>query len=293
MTLDRRGLMAGLAAGLVAPAAFARTYGDAVNTIGENLDQIRAKGRIRIAFYRDFFPYAYEAGGRWTGIDVDLAALIAERLGVALEPMPFTAGETVDDDLRNVVWRGSVVDKTWANLLLHVPVNRELEIRSELAVVFGAYHVERLALALDPDRFEGEFTAEDLVGRKVGVEIDTLGDFWLSMAEGGRVRDATVHFPTPELAATALKAGELDAMVAPIGQLEALLGAERARMELRTDDFAGLAVTSWPIGCSVRENARDLGYAVGDIVDAAMRDGAIPAIFARHGVTWRAPVVLD
>jgi ABC-type amino acid transport substrate-binding protein len=291
--MQRRRVLAGMgglaAAGLARPVR-ARLYADTVNTIGETLDEVRAKGRIRIAFYRDFRPFSYEEDGRWTGTDLEIARLIADGLGVALEPMPIAAGETVEDDLRNAVWRGLTVDKSWANLLLHVPVARELELRNELAVIFGAYHVEKLGLALDPQQVEGgAFTFDLLAGRKVGVELDTLGDIYLSMTGGGRLRDTAVRFHRPEEAAQALVAGEVAAMIAPLSQIEALLGPERPRFELLADVFPGLAVTSWPVGAAVRENARDLGYAVGDILAAGVRGGAVAAAFARHGVTHRAP----
>lgn len=294
----RRLLEAGLyglaAAGLARPTD-ARTYADTVNTIGESLDELRAKGRIRIAFYRDFAPFAFEGeGGRWAGIDVEIAGLIASRLGLELEPMPIQAGETVDDDLRNAVWRGATVDKSWANLLLHVPVSRELGIRNELVVIFGAYHIEKLGLALDPAQVEGgEFSLDLLAGRPIGVELDTLGDVYLSMTSGGRFREATRRFRRPDEAVEALVGGEVAAVVAPMSQIEGLLGPERGRFELLTDVFPGLSVTSWAIGCSVRENARDLGYAVADIVAAAIRDGTMAGIFSRYGVTYRAPELME
>ncbi|MEK0084499.1 substrate-binding periplasmic protein [Benzoatithermus flavus] len=294
----RRRLLAGLcglgAFGLARPI-LARTYADTVNTVGENLDELRAKGRIRIAFYRDFAPFSYEdADGHWAGIDVEIAGLIAKSLGLGLDLMPIQAGETVDDDLRNAVWRGTPIDKSWANLLLHVPVSRELEVRNELVAIFGAYHVEKLALALDPARIEGgAFSLDLLSGHTIGVELDTLGDFYLSMTAGGRFREATRRFHGTGEAVAALVAGEVAAVIAPAGQIEGLLGPERGRFELLTDVFPGLAVTSWSVGCAVRENARDLGYAVGDIVAAAVKNGTMAGIFGRHGVTYRAPVVME
>lgn len=293
MRLRRRGLLAGLAGIALARPALARTYSDTVSSVGENLDTIRAKGRIRIAFYRDFAPFSAEGPQGWAGIDVDLAGLIAQELGVGLETVPFPAGENVDDDLRNMIWRGSVVDHSWANLMLHAPVSRELELRNELVVLFGPYCIERLAMALDPARFDGELTAAALVGHRIGVEVDTLGDFWLSMTQGGALRELTVHFREADQAIAALAQGEVAAVIAPLSQLEAGLGPERGRMEIVDNLFDGLAVTHWPIGCAVRENARDLGYAVGDIMAAAVRDGRIAAIFARHGVTWHSPAAAE
>jgi hypothetical protein len=40
------------------------------------------------------------------GIDVDLAAALADTLGMKVTPLPFQADENMDDDLRNMVWQG-------------------------------------------------------------------------------------------------------------------------------------------------------------------------------------------
>lgn len=296
MTLPRRRLLAGLgglaAAGLPALAR-GRTYSDTVNTIGQTLDEIRAAGSVRIAFYRDYRPFSWEAEAGWTGIDLEVAGLIAEGLGVGLGPMPIQAGETVDDDLRNAVWRGFTVDKSWANLLLHVPVDRQLEIRSELAVIMAPYFVDQIAIALDPEQVEGEFSLGMFEGKRVAVELDTLGDIYLTMHQGGRLREALVRARTAEEAAEALRTGEAAALMAPRAQIEGLLGADMSRFELILGPFPQLPMASWPIGCAVRENARDLGYAVGDIVTAAIRDGRMEAIFNRFGVTYRAPTLME
>ena len=49
-------------------------------------------------------------------------------------------------------------------------------------------------------------------------------------------------------------------------QIEAGLGDERGRFDLDPMPLPGLRLTGWPIGAAVRENARDLGYAAGDIL---------------------------
>ena len=114
-------MLAGLAA-LAAPLpARARIYADTVNTVGESLDQIRAKGRLRVGVYADFAPFSADGAAGPQGIDVDLARLIAERLGVRLDLVLIQAGDTVDDDLRNYVWRGTVVDHGWSTCCCMCP----------------------------------------------------------------------------------------------------------------------------------------------------------------------------
>ena len=72
-------------------------------------------------------------------------------------------------------------------------------------------------------------------------------------------------------------------------QVEARLGSERERFDLGSIPLPGLTAPSWAVGAAVRENARDLGYAAGDILAGAVRDGTMGAIFAVHGVSYQPP----
>ena len=275
--LGRRATLAGLAAFVGPLPAQARIYADTVNTVGESLDQIRAKGRLRIGVYADFAPFSAASASGPQGIDVEIARLIADRLGVRLELVVVQAGDTVDDDLRNHVWRGTVVDHAVVNLLLHVPYSRELEIRSELAVLVQPYFTETLVIARD--RAKCPTTAkrdlEALAGLRIGVELDSLPDFYLGSTLDGRLRDGVVHYRRPEEALAALLAGEIAAFMGLRSQVEAGLGDQAGRFELGPLPLPGLRLTSWAVGAAVRENARDLGYAAGDILAAAVKDGTV------------------
>ena len=57
------------------------------------------------------------------------------------------ADENVDDDLRNYVWKGPLIGGGVTNVMLHVPYNRELDIRNELIVLTGQYMNEVLGIA--------------------------------------------------------------------------------------------------------------------------------------------------
>ena len=169
---DRRTVvLAGLAALGFAPGGYAQTanprkpiYPDTKNTVGESLEEIQEKGRIKIAVYEDFRPFAFVDGDRLVGIDVEIAKVIAEKLGLRLELMAVPADENVDADLRNHIWRGprigarsegSIAVDAVANLMLHIPYNRELDTRNELAVLFSPYFEDRVTIARDPEQFEG------------------------------------------------------------------------------------------------------------------------------------------
>ena len=288
MSLGRRAVLAGLALGLPR-AASALTTGDSVSTVGESLDQIRAKGRLKIAVYQDFAPFSAMRAGALVGIDCDIARLIADKLGVPLELHAVPAGDSVDDDLRNQIWRGNLVDHSVANLLLHVPYRRELETRAELAVLVQPYCTEGFVIACDPKQAEGEASLARLAGQRIGVELDSLPDFYLGSALGGALRDGLVHFGRPEDGLDALRRGEIAAFMGLRSQIEAGLGQDRERFDLDGITLTGAAAVTWPIGAAVRENARDLGYAAGDVIAAAVRDGTMAAIFTRHGIGYHPP----
>lgn len=307
LKISRRAFLAGLAALGVASPAFAQTanprkpiYPDTKNTIGENLEEILAKGRIKVAVYEDFRPFSYLHGGKLVGIDVDIAQRIADKLGLRLELMAVQADENVDADLRNHIWRGprigarsegSIAVDAVANLMLHIPYNKELDIRNELAVLFSPYFEDQVTIARDPEQFDsGEFSLFDLEGKEIGVELDTLSDFYLSSTWGGKLRPGLERFRRPDDGMTALMAGEIAAFMGPVSQIEGALGKHREDFDFNPTPLPGLAIDSWTIGAAVRENARDLRWEAGDIIDAMVRNGEMASIFSQYGVVYRSPV---
>lgn len=304
---SRRGVLAGLAALGLTPAALAQTANprkpivpDTKETVGESLEEIQEKGRIKIAVYEDYRPFSFVDQGELIGIDVEIANVIAEKLGLRLELMAVQADENVDADLRNHIWRGprvgarsegSIAVDAVANLMLHIPYNKELDTRNELAVLFSPYFEDRVAIARDPDHFEGsEFSLFDLEDKAIGVELDTLSDFYLSSTWGGKLRPGIARFRRPDDGMAKLMDGEIAAFMAPVSQIEGALGERREDFDFNQTALPGLAVDSWTIGAAVRENARDLRWAAGDIIDTMVQQGEMASIFSSFGVNYRSPM---
>ncbi|HBA56291.1 MAG TPA: amino acid ABC transporter substrate-binding protein, partial [Alteromonas macleodii] len=82
--------------------------GSALSAFGEarSLDDIKDSGLIRIAVYTDYPPFSFIENDSPTGIDIDIAREIASALGVELELIWMTPGETTEDDFRNYLWKG-------------------------------------------------------------------------------------------------------------------------------------------------------------------------------------------
>lgn len=281
--LTRRQLL-GFSAAALAAGAIPRRAG------ARPLDDVTAAGRLRVAVYRDNAPFSFHRDGKLVGVDVDLARTIAERLGVGIEYMELTAGETVADDLRNAVWKGHYLGGGVADIMMHVPYEKEFGLRNPEAVLFAPYQREHFALARNPMRMTQPMLAA-LPDEPVGVEIDSIPDFFLLGAFGGRLRDRVVHYMTIPQAVAALEQGEVAAVVATQSQVEAALGERVKDFPVTPVTFPGMMASSWDIGLAVKDNSRDLAYAVGDIVAAMLEDGTVARVFGAYGVTHNAVVM--
>jgi ABC-type amino acid transport substrate-binding protein len=253
------------------------------------LDEVVESGTLRIAVYRDFPPFSYHREGELVGVDVDLGRSIASQLGVRASFMPITADENVDDDLRNAVWKGHYLTREVADLMLHVPIDRQLTLRNNLVAFFAPYFTSQFAVAYDPEEVESNPNPRSFIDRKIGVELDSLPDFYLATAYGGIIRENVVHFSTVDAAARALAAGDVVAVMAPQSQIEASLGPDLKRFELSTVSMYGFGRSTWVVGVAVNDESRDLGYAVEDIIAKLMENGVIKQIFSTYGISYRPP----
>lgn len=254
---------------------------------GQSLDQIIDRGWILFAVYEDFPPYSYKSGGKLVGVDIDLGHLIAEDLGVEARFHTTAAAENVDADLRNNVIKGAIVGGRVSNVMLHVPYNRELACRNEQVVLTGQYYNEALAIAYSKETYpDGGPVPLYFRFDKVGVENDSIADFYLSSMLNGQMIPNIIRFTTPKAAMEALHAGEVAAVMGAKAQLEHGL---TDRSAIHQPPLPGLALGEWTIGVAVRHNWRPLSYTVDDIIRAAVSDGRMARIFSQHGLSFNEP----
>jgi ABC-type amino acid transport substrate-binding protein len=289
LRFTRRGvLLSGLAA--LGGEAFAQIES---GTPGDTLDEIVARGTILIGVYDDFAPYSYLKDGRPFGTDVDIAELIAQALGVKAEVELRRSDENVDADLRNHVWRGPVTDQgRVVNVMLHMPVSRELALRNELIVMGGAYASERTVLSWSKTQLGDIPTMADFTEYKIAVENDSIADFYLGGIAGGGIVKNMLHQPTMTNAVKLMLDGEAAAVMGPMAQIEHGLlaaGDRRGNFGVGKTVPAGLEQGNWSYGFAVRMNYRDLYYAVEEALATAVADGRIKAIFEKHGLTYNPP----
>lgn len=259
----------------------------ALPAMADSLEVIRQRGRMRFAVYNDFAPYAMTGG---KGIDADIARAIAAKLGVTAEVAGYNAGEDMNDDLRNMVWKGHYLGTPPSDVMMHVPVDEYLAKANDKVRIFGAYHRETLALARNPERvpkpLEGSAAValEVFTREKIGVEGTSLADSFLLSVLNGRLRENVVHFKTVDQAAKALASGSVSAVLAQRAELEEAIKGQ-TRVVLESPKFAELKIDSWPVGMAVKVEDQALADALGAALADLKRDGTIAEIFKRHGIS--------
>ena len=256
--------------------------------VGQSLDEIVERGYIEFAVYEDFPPYSWRDGGKAKGVDIDLGRVVAEFLGVEARFRFVAAAENVDGDLRNYVWKGPLIGGRVSNVMLHVPYNDGLACRNEQVVLTGQYFNEKIAIAYRRDAYPDGDAPTPAYFRfdKVGVENDSIADFYLSSFAGGQLQPNIRRFPTTAEAMAALARGEVQAVMGRKTQLDFGLTAALA---VHAPPLPGFAVGEWTLGVAVRHNYRPLAYSVDDAIRAAVDDGRLAAIFDAHGLSFTPP----
>ncbi|MFW2544455.1 transporter substrate-binding domain-containing protein [Primorskyibacter sp. 2E107] len=300
--MRKQGIVAGIAvlcllAGLAGPVLANDPCADYVpqakpqnagrDIVGQDFDQIVERGYLTVAVYEDYPPYSWEEAGQPRGIDVDIAQLIAEDMGVDLRVSLIAAGENLEADLRHAIWKGPVVGGAVSNVMMRVPYDSTFRCRVEQVVFGGLYQEESIAIAYRVSDYpDGGPVPAYFRFDSVAVENDSLSDFYLTSFAGGQTAAGVRRYPTMDAAMEALNAGETMAAMGPLAQLEFFRGDGVA---VHQPPLPGLAKSRWPLGTAVHFSYRGLSYTVEDAIAAALADGRIAGIYEKYGLTHQPP----
>jgi len=251
-----------------------------------SFEEIKASGLLHVAVYRDYPPFS--DGGQ--GIDVDVGNALAEKLGLKAEVKAYPDADSIDGDLRNIIWRGHPLWKErLADVMLHVPVDPYVIQKNEQVRIFAPYFRERLVVARNRARIPQLPTLQVFTSEKIGVQVETLEDRYLASSFGGTLRENVVHFATLAAATAALMKGEVAAVMGRQTLIEAGLGDQASRFEISTAPTPGIAITGWELGLAVKADNPELAAALEKAMGEALREGAIARIFQKRGLSYRAP----
>ena len=262
-------------------------------------DIILDSGYLKVGVYEDFPPYSYEVDGEPRGIDIAIGKRIAEEMGVDFIVHWITPDENLGDDLRNNVWKGHYLAKQrLADVMLRVPYDKQYaymqdstgEYINEQVVLFGPYQQASWQIAFNPEKLESVETVAKFQYHPIGVEIDTLPDFYLSSAFGGRMRNQVRHYPNVGDAFDAMHEGEVNAVMGMRAEIDHELGkAENDDFKLADNGFPGIGKQVWDVGMAIKHTHRQFGYALEAIMDRLVKSGEMHDLFEREGLSYSVP----
>jgi ABC-type amino acid transport substrate-binding protein len=251
-------------------------------------EEIKASGKLRVAVYHEYPPFADDG----QGIDVEVGKALARKLGLTAEIKAYPDSDSIDGDLRNIIWRGHPLwRERLSDVMMHVPVDAHVMAKNEQVKIFAPYFRERLVVARNRTRIPNLPTLQVFSSEKIGVEVETVEDRYLVGAFGGLLRENVVHFKTLLDATAALKRGEVAAVMGRQTLIEAGLGADAGRYEITTAPAPGLATSGWELGLAVKADNPELAAALASAMSELLREGEVERIFKSRGLSWRAPLV--
>jgi ABC-type amino acid transport substrate-binding protein len=227
----------------------------------------------------------FHLGGQ--GIDVVLAQSLAEALSLKLTMLPFNADEKMNDDLRNMVWRGHYLGFGPADVLLHVPVDKPLMDDNPRVAIFAPYYRERVVLARDLAKLPRLESLADLKAQPVAVPGQSLAGWLMIGADNGAYREQlSTQWKDGVQAAQALRNGEVAAAAGLASELESVLRGD-ARFAIEALPMPRAPRDGWAVGCAVKKESVELARAIQQAFNDMAQSGAIQRAFAASNVAWR------
>lgn len=258
-----------------------------------DLARIRASGILKVAVYKDNAPFSDGPVADMQGLDIALAGALARQLQLKLALLPFDAGENMNDDLRNMVWRGHYLGYGPADVMLHVPVDKYLMQENRQALIFAPY-MRQVQVLLHDTRVLPQVTGpDDLKGHKLAVERGTGLASVLMGQQGGMLRTQVSVYPSGVEAAQAVISGQAAAAYVLRSQAEAALARAAqprpAHLALASLPLEGVPANGWPLGLAIKVANKDLGQAIEAAFKELRSNGELLAMFQQRGMTLTAP----
>ena len=213
-----------------------------------------------IATNAEFAPWEMVGeGGEYVGIDMDLARLIAEELGMEL------VIENVDfNSVVNMVVTGKA-DAAIAGLT--ITPEREEE------VLFSIPYATAVQSVIVREGYEEIATLDDLVGKIVGVQMSTTGDLFVSEMEGVEVR----QYSSGTNAAMDLAAGRVDAVMIDSAPAASIVSNIEGLVILE-----GIEMDEESYSITFAKDNTELCEQVNAILEKLIEDGTVEELYLKY-----------
>jgi ABC-type amino acid transport substrate-binding protein len=264
--------------------------GGLVNAQDVNVDEVMRKAKVRgslsFGLYNDMAPF-HDKG---KGIDVELANMLATAMGLKATLLPFEAGENMNDDLRNMVWRGHYLGYGPADVLMHVPVDKPLMDQTPQTIVLAPYYRETLAIARDKSKVAAPIeSTKQFAGHKIAVPGQSLAGWLMLGADQGAYKEnLTTKLKDTSDAVDLLKQGKVSFAVGAASEIESSVALDS---RFAIDTYPGLSAGRgiWAVGMAVKRQATDLARGLQAATNQLTASGELANLFKKFGVTWVKP----
>lgn len=167
------------------------------------IDRIQSKGELVVSLNKGYPPFSMMIDGQPEGLDVDLARLLAEYLGVSVR---FIRPESYDQQIPRLLAGESDI--------IMAAMTRTVARGLKVGFTDPYFEVSQAALVrrnIAPPEADSYFDLLAIEGLRLGVKAATTHEaFARELFPGSAIK----LFPTAESAAEALLKGDVDAMVA-------------------------------------------------------------------------------
>ncbi len=225
------------------------------------LDAIKAKGKIVMMTATGFPPYEYIGDdGQPAGVDIDLAQLVADDLGVKLEVIDMNFDLLID------ALKSGKGDFIAAGMT----ATEERATQIDFSVSYTANGL-LMVVAADNDTIK---TAADLDGKTIAVQTGTTADVYAT----DTVKGATVlTFNTPIEAGTAVSSGKADVAIIDNLPAKSIAGSSDGKLKV-IDEF----VTQEPMAMGIAKGQEDLVAEINKVLQKAIDDGTVQSLTDKH-----------
>lgn len=216
------------------------------------------KEKLTMATNAEFPPYEYVEGDKIVGIDAEIAALIADKLGMELEIV-----DVAFDSIIPGVQSGKY-DMGMAGLTVNDERLEKVNFSTSYATGIQAVIVK-----------EGSDikSIDDLAGKKIGVQTSTTGDIY---ATGDYGEDAITRYDNGAVAVQALLAGKVDCVIIDNEPAKSYVAANEGLKVLDTE----YTVEDYAI-CFAKENT-ELQEKVNGALEELIKDGSVKEVIEKY-----------
>ena len=213
---------------------------------------------IKMATNAAFPPYESKEGEEFVGIDVEIAQAIAKELGAKLE--------IVDMEFDSIITSVQAGETDFGMAGMTVNEEREKEVNFTHSYAAG---VQVVIVREDSDIA----SIDDLIGRKIGVQLGTTGDSYATDDFG---KDNVTQYGKGADAVIALKGGDVDAVIIDNEPAKAFVEANDGLKILETK----YAVEDYAI--AIAKDNTELLDKINEILEKLAADGTIDEIIAKY-----------